>query len=78
MAFEYFFDLSSFEKLKNQKNELLKKLNISKSSNSEYNKINYDKFIYTNDNVNNNALEENMDTKSKLMMKLILRSSVVF
>ena len=70
MAFEYFFDLSSYEKLKNHKNELLQKLNISKSSNSEYNKINYDKFIYSNNNVNNNALEENMDTKSKLMMKI--------
>jgi hypothetical protein len=70
MAFEHFFDLSSLDNLKIQKEQLLKKLDISKPSNSEYNKINYNKYVYTNNNANNNVLEEEQNKKSELLTKI--------
>lgn len=70
MAFEYFFDLSFLDTIKAQKEELLKKLDISKPSNSEYNKIDYNQYIYTNNNVNNNALAKEQNKKTELFMKI--------
>jgi len=71
MAFEYFFDLSFLDKQRAQREQLLKKLSITKPNNSEYNKINYNKYVYANNNtVNNAALEEEEDKKSKVFMKI--------
>lgn len=71
MAFEHFFDLSYIDKVKENSEKLLEKLNLSKSNNSS---INYNKYVYINndgsDNNTNRLLNVRENKKTKLFEKI--------
>jgi len=67
MAFEHFFDLSYIDKVKEDSEKLLEKLNLPKSNDSA---INYNKYIYINNDGSSNNTNRLLDVRENKKTKL--------